>query len=172
MTPRHLLDITNVKIRTTRVKARISINMACNYQFGIRLSWRTGQGTVGNPYSDWSTTEGYLAFGDDWITQPDGDDEGFLGQGQWKWDFPVMNTIQNVYYSFMPEVFIAYNTAYGSPTSAVQFWVGSATGNVAPTEDTNSDMPAIFEVIEIPATLFQESTAAGTYPASDSSDDY
>tara|TARA_R110002074_G_scaffold379263_2_gene557399 strand:+ start:1877 stop:3880 length:2004 start_codon:yes stop_codon:yes gene_type:complete len=148
------LDLTNIVIRSSKVKGRIRMNMACNYQLGIRLKYRVGAGS-------WQNSEGYLCLGDDWT---DTDSPEYLGRKTWTWETPVVSTTPGATMSFRPEFFIMYNTAYGSTLSRVQFWVGSSTGNDAPGELQNADLPACFEIIEQPAELTYNSTSPGTYP--------
>ena len=177
MTGRGLLDINNRRIRTSKIKATITMNMACNYQLGFRLKYKTSS-TL--PISGaWTPSQEYLCLGDDWTGADGTTTPEYLGRKTWTWTYPLFPTTQGHYYSFRPEFFIKYAPTTGTNPfpvnhSRVQFWVGSAVGYAIPTENTNNDMPAIFEITEMPEEQTEYSDAAGTYPAalSSSSDDY
>lgn len=161
------LDLTNIVPRTSKVRGRLRMNMACNYQMGIRLKYKIGAG-------GWNNGMGYLCLGDDWT---DGDTPEYLGRKTWIWETQTLDVTPGTTMSFRPEIFIKYapEPPYGQPPAPpasypanfarVQFWVGSVAGNTAPSEDTNSDLPAVFEIIELPAELTYNSTSPGTYPA-------
>ena len=113
-------------------------------------------------------------FGDDWT---DGDTPEYLGRKTWIWETQTLDVTPGTTMSFRPEIFIKYApeplpgkdpappASYPANFARVQFWVGSVAGNTAPSEDTNSDLPAVFEIIELPAELTYNSTSPGTYPA-------
>jgi len=161
------LDLTNIVPRTSKVRGRLRMNMACNYQMGIRLKYKIGAG-------GWNNGMGYLCLGDDWT---DTDNPEYLGRKTWIWETQTLDITPGTTMSFRPEIFIKYApepypgkqpappASYPANFARVQFWVGSVAGNTAPTEDTNSDLPAVFEIIELPAELTYNSTSPGTYPA-------
>jgi len=161
------LDLTNIVPRTSKVRGRLRMNMACNYQMGIRLKYKIGAG-------GWNNGMGYLCLGDDWT---DGDTPEYLGRKTWIWETQTLDVTPGTTMSFRPEIFIKYApeplpgkdpappASYPANFARVQFWVGSVAGNTAPSEDTNSDLPAVFEIIELPAELTYNSTSPGTYPA-------
>ena len=159
---RGLLDIENRRMRTSKIKATITMNMACNYQLGFRLKYKTSS-TL--PITGaWTPSQEYLCLGDDWT---DTDSPEYLGRKTWTWTYPLFPVTQGHYYSFRPEFFIKYAPyPYATNHARVQFWVGSALGYAIPTEKTNSDMPAIFEITEMPEEQTEFSDTAGTYPAS------
>ena len=172
MTGRGLLDINNRFIRTSKIKAKITMNCACNYQLGFRLLYKH-KATL--PITDaFTQTYEYLVVGDDWT---DGDSPEYLGRKQWTFEYPLFPTTAGHWYSFRPEFFIKYApeplpgkdpappASYPANFARVQFWVGSAVGNPLPTEKTNSDMPAIFEIIEMPEEQTEFLDTAGTYPS-------
>ena len=172
MTGRGLLDINNRFIRTSKIKATITMNMACNYQLGFRLKYKTSS-TL--PITGaWTPSQEYLCLGDDWTGADGTTTPEYLGRKTWSWTYPLFPVTQGHYYSFRPEFFIKYAPyPFATNHSRVQFWVGSAVGYAIPTETTNTDMPAIFEITEMPEEQTEFSDAAGTYPASSSSsDDY
>ena len=158
---RGLLDIENRRMRTSKIKATITMNMACNYQLGFRLKYKTSS-TL--PITGaWTPSQEYLCLGDDWT---DTDSPEYLGRKTWTWTYPLFPVTQGHYYSFRPEFFIKYAPyPYATNHARVQFWVGSALGYAIPTEKTNSDMPAIFEITEMPEEQTEFSDTAGTYPA-------
>ena len=162
---RGLLDIENRRMRTSKIKATITMNMACNYQLGFRLVYRTASTLpAGGLTGAWTPTQEYLCLGDDWT---DTDSPEYLGRKTWTWTYPLFPVTQGHYYSFRPEFFIKYAPyPYATNHARVQFWVGSALGYAIPTEKTNSDMPAIFEITEMPEEQTEFSDTAGTYPAS------
>lgn len=169
---RGLLDINNRRIRTTKIKAKITMNLACNYMLGFRLVYKTSSTLPLG--ATWTPTQEYLILGDD---HTDGTSPEYLGRRQYSFEYPLFPTTQGHYYSFRPEFFIKYApeppygqqpappASYPANFARVQFWVGSAVGYAIPTEKTNSDMPATFEIIEMPAEQTEYSDTGGTYPS-------